>query len=532
MALIKVHQLAYDGECRKCGMALKVGTQAWWDKGGKRGAKLLCAGCHDNKKGDGMPDKQPLTLTQVIGVSDDHPIFDGAKLVATFNKADLISIANNVGHMYRISSRSKADLAGRIADASRSKGDDVYKYLKEGAPLPMPENGGWGTPEKEAYDQWIREWTTNRYAFSSAAEGLHKAVKCADEILKLSGKEVAGPKPKKKGEKGVELRFKSNQIDEIQASLEDHISGVLSGELAATRAQTQSMVDQSQKEMLNAKNRVMREVREHLADLSIPQKVVVQRPEMPDIDMGHQHHRFADLISLLNAGITVMVVGPAGSGKSTAPEVYAESIERRFLPMSLGPHTMQSQITGYKDGGSGAYVSTPFRDFFENGGVVLLDELDRCNERVAVTLNAALANRICSFPDKVVKQHPDCLIIAAGNTAGHGADRQYVSARQQDAALMDRFAILEWGYDHGFELALAKSIYNGCDDWVEKVWAVREAVGKHKMRYVVSPRASLQGAQGLAAGLDHGLLESTILYRGWTDEDRQKIEGEVGDKEF
>ena len=196
-----------------------------------------------------------------------------------------------------------------------------------------------------------------------------------------------------------------------------------------------------------------------------------------------------------------------------------------FTPLSLGPQTTQAQIFGYCDA-TGNYVSTPFRRAFEDGGLILLDELDRCNERVSVTLNSAIANGRCTFPDATIEKASDCFILAAANTAGHGADRQYVSARQQDAALLDRFAVLPWMYDEPFETLLVEAISssNTATRWLGEVRKVRSRVAELELRYVVSPRASIQGATLIEAGADLDLIRETILYRGWTAEDRTKVE--------
>jgi MoxR-like ATPase len=259
----------------------------------------------------------------------------------------------------------------------------------------------------------------------------------------------------------------------------------------------------------------------------LPRPVVIQKEGFADIEVTSQHYRFEDLCKLVSAGLVPYMVGPAGGGKTEAANVLAKGLELAFVPLSLGPQTTQAQIFGYYDA-TGNYVGTPFRKAYENGGLILLDELDRCNERVSVTLNSAIANGRCSFPDGTVDRHENCYLLAAANTRGHGADRQYVSARQQDASLLDRFAVLDWGYDESFETQLASSIWADVDGWLTLVRRVRKAVVKHDMRYIVSPRASIHGAQGLRAGLSERLLRETVLFRGWTEEDRVKIEEELG----
>jgi cobaltochelatase CobS len=85
--------------------------------------------------------------------------------------------------------------------------------------------------------------------------------------------------------------------------------------------------------------------------------------------------------------------------------------------------------------------------------------------------------------------------IAAGNTFGRGASREYVGRQQLDAATLDRFTVFEVDYDEALELAIA-----GNDDWTRYVQKVRKAVEREKVRAIVSPRASISGAKLLAVG--------------------------------
>ena len=255
--------------------------------------------------------------------------------------------------------------------------------------------------------------------------------------------------------------------------------------------------------------------------------IEVKRPDGERITIEGQHQRFADLLTLVACGTPVLLVGPAGGGKTHAAGLVAENLGIDFTPLSLGPQSTQASVFGYSDA-TGGYVRTPFREAYERGGLILLDELDRCNERVSVTLNAAIANGRCSFPDGTIEQHAQCYIIAAGNTNGHGADRQYVSARQQDAALLDRFAVLDWQYDLVFESALAAAT---CEEhaveWTTLVRNVREQVETLSLRYVVSPRATLQGLTLLKGGATWALAVETVLFRGWNENDKHKVQANV-----
>jgi MoxR-like ATPase len=225
--------------------------------------------------------------------------------------------------------------------------------------------------------------------------------------------------------------------------------------------------------------------------------------ELPD---EHRHAVFADVLRKVAAGVHVYLVGPAGSGKSTIAEQCARALDRTLYTANA----VQSpyELTGFLDA-QGRVVRKPFRDAYENGGVFLFDEIDASSADALVALNGALAQSFFAFPDGMVKRHPDFVCIAAANTFGKGADRQYVGRQQLDAASLDRYAFVTMDYDETFELAIS-----GNRDWTHHVQAIRAAIAELKVRHVVSPRASISGAKLLAAGEAWPQVEDAVIWKG------------------
>lgn len=216
---------------------------------------------------------------------------------------------------------------------------------------------------------------------------------------------------------------------------------------------------------------------------------------------GVRHNQFENLLKITMAGQPVLMVGPAGTGKTKGAEDAAEALDLSFHSISVGSQTSKSDLVGYMDGG-GTYRTTQFRQAYEFGGVFLLDEADAGNSNVLILLNAALSNGYMAFPDGMVHRHPDFRMIATANTFGNGANRQYVGRNQLDAATLDRFTVLVWDIDEKVESAMAGTADEG-KRWLTAVRAVRKRVLEElELRVVVSPRATLRGAQLLAAGLE------------------------------
>jgi cobaltochelatase CobS len=256
---------------------------------------------------------------------------------------------------------------------------------------------------------------------------------------------------------------------------------------------------------------------------------------LPAIEVENQHSHFPLLLALVSNRVNALLVGPAGSGKSTAAFEAARAIGLPYYMQSVGPQTSKADLVGFKNA-MGEYQETPLRQAYERGGVFLLDEIDAGNPSVLTLLNALLANGHMTFGcGQLVERHADFICIAAANTYGTGADRQYVGRNQLDAATLDRFFVLEWPYDETFERALCglpvKRVYRelkpsgySVEGWVEFVTRTRKVIAEKNIRHVISPRASIVGAKLLNV-LDAKTLEEGLVWKGLPEIQREQIRG-------
>lgn len=256
--------------------------------------------------------------------------------------------------------------------------------------------------------------------------------------------------------------------------------------------------------------------------------ITVQRPDAPaPVSVGLQHRLFPELLTMVNARdfagrrLNIFLSGPAGSGKSTAAEAVATALG---LPFAFnGAIDTEYKLLGFTDA-MGRLVSRPFRAIWEGGGVYLFDEVDGSMPSALLALNAALANGWCDFPDGTIKRHPDCVIIAAGNTWGNGATAKFIGRNKLDGASLDRFVRTEWPIDETLEAALAAS--GGIPEgWVKRVQRTRAAIYAKGLEITCSPRATFNGGALLAAGLPESRVADVTLYAGLTREQRAAIGG-------
>lgn len=238
-------------------------------------------------------------------------------------------------------------------------------------------------------------------------------------------------------------------------------------------------------------------------------------------DIGRQHESFPTLVAYVGTGVNVAMKGPAGSFKTHAAGELARALDLPFYAVPLGPQTSKSDLIGYRNG-AGDYVRTLLREAYENGGVCLLDEMDAASPAVLVLINSILSNGIAGFADGMVKRHPDCIFVAAMNTFGRGADAMYVGRAQLDAATLDRWVTLEWNYDWDLTRTIAVN-----DEWVNYVELLSDAVATSRVRVVISPRAAMDGARLLAAGIERTEVEQAVIWAPISEDDQRKIRAQV-----
>jgi cobaltochelatase CobS len=266
--------------------------------------------------------------------------------------------------------------------------------------------------------------------------------------------------------------------------------------------------------------RVIELIKQHAPEIPVT-RVEIKTPEKV-INLGAEprHKQFETILKWVIAGNPVMLIGPAGSGKTTLAEQVAKALDVPFY--FNGAITSEYKLSGFIDA-QGRIINTPFRKAFETGGVYLFDEMDASLPAALLAFNAALANGQYDFPDGTVRRHEKFYPMAATNTFGKGADRIYVGRNQLDGASLDRFARVDFDYDEKLERALA-----GNDEWVETVQKVRRAVDKLKLRHIVSPRASIMGSRALSQGLKRKDVEQAWLWPGLDKDTIIKVRTEAG----
>jgi len=284
-------------------------------------------------------------------------------------------------------------------------------------------------------------------------------------------------------------------------------------ELEKQVAQKVVEVEQSMRDKLSEIERLLTEARQ----IKLPPKVKIEESGMEEM----AHNQLQDLVDILGACSrnkkTVMLVGAAGAGKSKMVSQCARVFGKEFYPMSIGAQTTKSDLMGFMNA-QGEYVTTPVRMAFENGGILLLDEIDAGNSGTLTILNNLLSNNEIMFPDKKVAKHPDFQCVCTANTYGRGGTLEYVGRNRLDAATLDRFVIFNVHYDLDLEKYLCKN------DWYHNViQQMRNNAEKYDIKIIISPRACIDGADLLDAGFKVKEVLDMVVFKGVSDDVRSKI---------
>lgn len=223
----------------------------------------------------------------------------------------------------------------------------------------------------------------------------------------------------------------------------------------------------------------------------------------------------------------VLLVGPAGCGKTTLAHQVADALGMRFGHITLTAGMSEGNLLGRLlptgEGGRFEYNFSQFVDFYESGGVYLLDEMDASDENTLLAINTALANGRMAVPGRTGQpeaiRHPDFCCIACANTYGNGADRTYVGRNQLDGATLDRFRVgmISCDYDSRIEDAV---VYPMVLRWAR---GMRERIVQGNLRRFVSTRFLRDATEMLEAqecGWDD-LLDA--YFSDWSQDEKNRV---------
>lgn len=220
--------------------------------------------------------------------------------------------------------------------------------------------------------------------------------------------------------------------------------------------------------------------------------------------------------------LNLMLVGPAGTGKTTLAEQIAESYGVPFCTVNGSAGLTEGKLIGTMTPnlatGEMIYRPSELVRCYRDGGVFLMDEIDANDENVMLSVNNLIDATKWQAPNgEWIPRHPDFFLISAANTFGLGANRLYSGRTQLDAAFLDRWFQVEVAYDVELEKVLCAT-----SEIVRRIHAARDVLASRpQIRRWLTLRGILT-ADALVCQAGYTVQSAlTAITQAWTADDRQ-----------
>lgn len=284
--------------------------------------------------------------------------------------------------------------------------------------------------------------------------------------------------------------FQTNSLDYKQ--IEDQLTALAGKVVEDTMRQANKKLDAIlQKANLVASNRPV---------------MHIKLAEMPVVKLKNELHELTPkLIVCAKKGFNSLLVGPAGCGKSTLASQVAEAMGLRFGHLCLSAGASETWLYGRQL--PNGFREGEFSEFYRNGGVFLLDEIDAADSNLLLSINTALANGHMYNPilGESIPRNKDFICVAAANTFGLGGNAQYTGRARLDAATLDRFIPFQVNYNAKLEKALCPN--NGL---YTHLTSAREKLLERNATQIISTRAFDRSFQLLSSGFTINEVFKTV----------------------
>lgn len=167
---------------------------------------------------------------------------------------------------------------------------------------------------------------------------------------------------------------------------------------------------------------------------------------VPSVDPTYvKWGEFKTVSDILKAGIfyPLYIEGMSGNGKTFMVEQACAKAKREYIRVQISPETDEDDLIGgfRLIGGETIYQKGPVIKAMERGAVLLIDEIDRCTNKIMCLQGVLEGNPVLlKKTGEVVEPAKGFTVIATANTKGRGSDDgRYTAASIIDDAFLERF---------------------------------------------------------------------------------------------
>lgn len=259
-------------------------------------------------------------------------------------------------------------------------------------------------------------------------------------------------------EKLAEMKRKQK---ELAGKLSEEKSKMINPETGFDRLQMETMLDEFIKERGIGYEHLKPELRKWIeATQGIKVKLVVPEIGLVEFQDDGMLPMTLKVIEDVRMGNNVMLIGPAGTGKTELAKTIAEILQKTMYVINCNQYTSPLEITGgqtiegYQEGklilawgNKNSEKGYGGEEGVFKGGLLLLDELPKLEPNTAGILNDGLSTAKSHRANKVIEnsrgdkfQLDGFICIATGNIYPNKESVDYVANFKQDLSLLDRFS--------------------------------------------------------------------------------------------
>lgn len=172
-----------------------------------------------------------------------------------------------------------------------------------------------------------------------------------------------------------------------------------------------------------------------------------------DIDEDREIYEkdFSRFAKILKSSHNIYLYGNAGNGKTTFAFNMAEELGLKLYAINSVKN--EYSVKGFFDL-EGNYQKSLYENWYEKGGVLLLDEADSYSSNGMLYLNQGIeinSKYMTLENGDIIQKNKNCYVIACANTDGEGRTNEYIGRNTMDKAFMNRFSKIqfkEYAYIH------------------------------------------------------------------------------------
>lgn len=164
--------------------------------------------------------------------------------------------------------------------------------------------------------------------------------------------------------------------------------------------------------------------------------------EAREIDTAGKHELFGYALTLAEERQPIMLIGPAGTGKSHLCTQVAEYLEIPYGETPMTPGATRGDLLGRMTANPDEpFILSQFAEIYSGGGVFNFEEIDAADPGMLLVLNNALAGSSLfnSANGQRYGRSADFVAMSTANTFGLGANKEHTGRERLDSATIDRW---------------------------------------------------------------------------------------------